>query len=191
MVRGIRDGVGDKRKLRIDPNQGYAPEVAFPLARDLEQYNLEYFEQPMPQAMIGEAARLRRRTKTPIALNESVTTTEIVMQILQLRAADVILPDTYQCGGILAVKKVAALVEAAGLPCVFHCAHDLGLKTAAMLHVVASTPCFSLANDCTYYGLEDDIISELHVIEKGRMRVPEGPGLGVTVDEAKLKRYRV
>src|SRR5947209_2569770 len=69
MVRGIRDGVGDKLKLRIDPNQGYLPEVAFPLARELEKYNLEYFEQPMPQAMIGEAARLRRPTKTPIALN--------------------------------------------------------------------------------------------------------------------------
>src|SRR5438132_6639477 len=64
MVRGIRDGVGDKLKLRIDPNQGYLPEVAFPLARDLEKFNLEYFEQPMPQAYITDAARLRRSTKT-------------------------------------------------------------------------------------------------------------------------------
>ena len=65
-----------------------------------------------------------------------------------------LLPDTYQCGGILGVKKVAALAESAGVPCVFHCAHDLGPKTAAMLHVVASSPGFTLANDCTYYGLE-------------------------------------
>src|SRR6476646_10236271 len=140
MVRGIRDGVGDKRKLRIDPNQGYAPEIAFPLARDLEKYNLEYFEQPMPQSCIGESARLRRQTTTPLALNESVTNPEIVLPLLKLDAAGVILPDTYQCAGILGVKKVAALCEAAGVPCVFHCAHDLGLKTAAMLHVVASTP---------------------------------------------------
>jgi L-alanine-DL-glutamate epimerase-like enolase superfamily enzyme len=191
MVRGIRDGVGDRLKLRIDPNQGYAPEVAFPLARDLEKYDLEYFEQPMPKGLITDAARLRRHTKTPIALNESVTTLDIVLQILQLNAADVVLPDTYQCGGILAVKKVAALVEAAGVPCVFHCAHDLGLKTAAMLHVVASTPGFSLANDCTYYGLVDDVITPLHQIERGFMTVPDAPGLGVTVDEAKLARYEV
>src|SRR5260370_36636686 len=103
MVRGIRDGVGDKLKLRIDPNQGYAPEIAFPLARDLEKYNLEYFERPMPMAYIGESARLRHLTKTPLGLNESVTTTEVTLQMLQLRAADVLLPDTYQCGGILAV----------------------------------------------------------------------------------------
>jgi L-alanine-DL-glutamate epimerase-like enolase superfamily enzyme len=191
MVRGIRDGVGDRLKLRIDPNQGYAADVALPLARDLEKYNLEYFEQPMPFSCIGESARLRKLTKTPLGLNESVTTTEITLQILQLHAADVMLPDTYQCGGILGVKKVAALCEAAGVPCVFHCAHDLGLKTAAMLHVVASSPNFPLANDCTYYGLTDDIITPMHVIERGTMNVPEGPGLGVHVDEAKVAKYRV
>jgi L-Ala-D/L-Glu epimerase len=191
MVRGIRDGVGDRLKLRIDPNQGYAPEVAFPLAKALEQYNLEYFEQPMPQGLIAEAARLRRHSTTPVALNESVTTLDVVLQIVQLQAADVLLPDTYQCYGVLGVKKVAALAEAAGVPCVFHCAHDLGLKTAAMLHVVASSPGFTLANDCTYYGLEDDIITPLHRIERGYMEVPEGPGLGVRVDEKKLAKYRV
>src|SRR5262249_30396315 len=132
-----------------------------------------------------------KRTSTPLALNESVTTTEISLQILQLNAADVLLPDTYQCGGLLAVKKVAALCESARVPCVFHCSHDLGIKTAAMLHVVASTPCFSLANDCTYYGLVDDILASLHRIEAGFMHVPEGPGLGVQVDEAKVQRYRV
>jgi L-alanine-DL-glutamate epimerase-like enolase superfamily enzyme len=191
MVRGIRDGVGDRLKLRIDPNMGYAPEVALALARDLERYHLEYLEQPMHRSLIGEAARLRRATRTPLALNESVTTPEVVLQLLQLHAADVLLPDTYQCGGILGVKKVAALCEAASVPCVFHCAHDLGPKTAAMLHVVASTPNFTLANDCTYYGLEDDVITPLHAIERGFMPVPEGPGLGVAIDEQKLARYRV
>jgi L-alanine-DL-glutamate epimerase-like enolase superfamily enzyme len=191
MVRGIRDGVGDRLKLRIDPNQGYAPEVAFPLARDLEPYHLEYFEQPMPLGLIADAARLRRTTATPVGLNESVTTPEVVLQILQLGAADVILPDTYQCGGVLGVKKVAALAEAAGVPCVFHCAHDLGLKTAAMLHVVAATPNFTLANDCTYYGLVDDVLAEPHRIERGFLGVPEGPGLGVVVDEKKVAQYRI
>jgi L-alanine-DL-glutamate epimerase-like enolase superfamily enzyme len=191
MVRGIRDGVGDRLKLRIDPNMGYSPDVALSLAQDLEKYNLEYFEQPMHSTLLAESARLRRQTKTPLALNESVTTPEVALQILQLGAADVLLPDTYQGGGILGVKKVATLAEAAGVPCVFHCSHDLGLKTAAMLHVVASTPNFPLANDCTYYGLEDDIITPLHRIARGYMNVPEEPGLGVHVDESKLARYRV
>lgn len=191
MVRGIRDGVGERLKLRIDPNMGYDYPVALQLARELEKYHLEYFEQPMEFSKIGEAARLRRLTKTPLGLNESVTTPQIVLQILQLGAADVLLPDTYQCGGILGVKKVAALCEAAGIPCVFHCAHDLGLKTAAMLHVVVSTPNFPIANDCTYYGLENDIVTPLHQIERGHMPVPDGYGLGVSVDDAKVAKYRL
>ena len=191
MVRGIRDGVGDRLRLRIDPNMGYAPDVAASLARDLEKYDLEYLEQPMHSTLLAESARLRRRTTTPLALNESVTTPEVVMQILQLGAAAILLPDTHQCGGILAVKKIATLAHAAGVPCVFHCSHDLGIKTAAMLHVVASTPGFDLANDCTYYGLEDDILATPHVIERGYMAVPEGHGLGVRVDEGKLERFRV
>ena len=83
------------------------------------------------------------------------------------------------------------VLEAAGVPCVFHCAHDLGLKTAAMLHVVASTPNFPLGNDCTYYGLTDDILVEPHAIYHGRMRVPQDPGLGVDVNLEKLRKYCV
>jgi L-alanine-DL-glutamate epimerase-like enolase superfamily enzyme len=114
----------------------------------------------------------------------------MVLEIIGMGAADVLLPDTYQCGGILAVKKVATLAEAAGIPSVMHCAHDLGPKTAAMLHIVVSTPVFTLANDCTYYGLVDDIVTSPFTIQHGRMRVPEQPGLGIDVDQAKLQRYR-
>jgi L-alanine-DL-glutamate epimerase-like enolase superfamily enzyme len=190
MVRGLRDGAGDRLEIRIDPNRGYDPKTALQLARDLEPYHLQYLEQPMPQEMIAEAADLRAKTSTPIALNESVTTLEMVDTILNLGAADVILPDTQQCGGILAVKKVSTLAEAAGVPCVMHCSHDLGPKTATMLHVVASSPPFTLANDCTYYGLEDDILVDPFKIVKGHMRVPEKPGLGIEVDAKKLAKYR-
>jgi L-alanine-DL-glutamate epimerase-like enolase superfamily enzyme len=190
MVRGVRDAVGDKLKLRIDANMGYDPREAFELARDLEPFALEYFEQPVPKHELEAAAEIRRRTTTPVGLNESVTTLDMVLEIIGTGAADVLLPDTYQCGGILAVKKVAALAEAAGIPCVMHCAHDLGPKTAAMLHIVASTPVFNLANDCTYYGLVDDVITTPFVVERGHMRVPELPGLGIEVDMARIKRYR-
>ena len=73
----------------------------------------------------------------------------------------------------------------------FHCAHDLGLKTAAMLHVVASTPNFPLANDCTYYGLEDDVLADPFVIHGGKLPVPEAPGLGIEVSLDKVRRYQL
>lgn len=191
MVRGIRDAVGDKLHLRIDPNTGYSPEVCEQLAKDLEPYSLQYFEQPMPAELLDESAAIRRRTSTPLALNESVTTLAVVRTILEKKAADFLLPDTYQCGGIWAVKVIAEVAASAGVPCIMHCAHDLGPKTAAMLHLAASTPNMPLANDCTYYGLVDDVLAEPFRIENGKLTVPEAPGLGIQVSPAKVRQFLV
>jgi L-alanine-DL-glutamate epimerase-like enolase superfamily enzyme len=191
MVRGIRDAVGDRLALRIDPNTGYSPDVCLQLAKDLERYNLQYFEQPMPADRLDDSARIRKLTKTPLALNESVTTMSVVRSILEKEAADVILPDTYQCGGIWAVKLIADVAASAGVPCVMHCAHDLGPKTAAMLHLSACTPNFSLANDCTYYGLVDDVIAEPFKVTNATMTVPESPGLGLEVSLAKVRQFQI
>lgn len=190
-VIAIREAVGDKLHLRIDPNTGYSPEVAEQLAKDLEPYNLQYFEQPMPADLLEDSARIRRVTSTPLALNESVTTLAQVRRILELDAAAVLLPDTYQCGGLWPCKLIGDLAASAGVPCVMHCAHDLGPKTAAMLHLVAATPNYSLANDCTYYGLEDDVITMPFEIDRGHLLVPQGPGLGIDIDLAKVRRYEI
>lgn len=69
--------------------------------------------------------------------------------------------------------------------------NDLGPKTAAMLHIAAAIPAYSLANDTTYYGLQDDILTESLQIHNGRMTVPRAPGLGVTGDPQRINRYRV
>lgn len=191
MVRGIRESVGDRLNLRIDPNMGYTPELARQLALDLEPYELQYFEQPMDKALLQESADIRKQTKTPLALNESVTTMENVRKILELNAADFLLPDTYQCGGLWAVKLVGEIAASANVPCIFHCSHDLGLRTATMLHMAGSSPNFPLANDCTYYSLENDIITQPFEIKAGTIAVPTKPGLGVDIDEAMLKRYLV
>lgn len=191
MVRGIRDAVGDRLKLRIDPNRAYMPQQATELCRQLEQYNLQYLEQPIPAEPLSDATRLRRQTRVPIALNESVTDPASVMAILLEDAAEFILPDTHIAGGILPCVKIGHVCEAAGLPCIMHCGHDLGPKTAAMLHVAASCPAYSLANDTTYYGLEDDIITQRFQIESGTIAVPTKPGLGIEVDLEKLRKYRM
>lgn len=191
MVRGIRDAVGDRLHLRIDPNTGYSPEICLQLAKDLEPYSLQYFEQPMPANLLDESAAIRRQTSTPLALNESVTSMSVVRTILQKEAADYILPDTYQCGGIWAVKLIVDVAASANVPCIMHCAHDLGPKTAAMLHLAACCPNMPLANDCTYHGLVDDVLAEPFEIRNGRLPVPEGPGLGVAVDIAKVLKYAI
>lgn len=191
MVRGVRDSVGDKLKLRIDPNRAYSPQQALELCKRLEQYRLEYLEQPIPAEPLSDAAWLRSETSVPIALNESVTDPASVLAIFRADAAEFILPDTHIAGGIGPCVKIGHVCEAAGVPCIMHCGHDLGPKTAAMLHVAASSPAYSLANDSTYYGLVDDVICEPFQIENGTIAVPTRPGLGIEVDPEKLQRYRL
>lgn len=191
MVRGIRDAVGDRLKLRIDPNRAYTPEQALELARRLEPFRLEYLEQPIPAEPLADAVRLRNQTATPIALNESVTDPASVWRILSAHAAAVVLPDTHCAGGILPCVEIGRLAEAAGIPCVMHCGHDLGPKTAAMLHVAAACPAYSLANDSTYDGLQDDVIVEPFQITRGAIAVPTRPGLGIEGDPEKIRRYAV
>jgi L-Ala-D/L-Glu epimerase len=191
MARGVRDAVGDKLKLRIDPNRAYSPQQAAELARRLEPYKLEYLEQPIPAEPLADAAWLRRQTSTPIALNESVVDPASVLEIFKADAAAFILPDTHIAGGILPCVIIGRICEAAAIPCIMHCGHDLGPKTAAMLHVAASCPAYSLANDTTYYGLEDDIVTEPLAIQRGTIAVPTVPGLGVEGDPERLARYKI
>lgn len=191
MVRGIRDAVGNRLKLRIDPNRAYSPQQALELARRLEPFDLEYFEQPIPAEPLADATWLRSQTSVPIALNESVLGPASVLEILRANAAAFILPDTHIAGGILPCVTIGRICDAAGIPCIMHCGHDLGPKTAAMLHVAASCSAYSLANDTTYYGLEDDIITERFSIERGTIAVPNKPGLGIEGDPERLAQYEV
>jgi L-alanine-DL-glutamate epimerase-like enolase superfamily enzyme len=189
MVRGVRDAVGDKLELRVDPNCAYSPQQALELCRGLEPYRLQYLEQPILAEPLADAAWLRSQTSVPIALNESVVEPTSAMAILRANAAEFLLPDTHIAGGIWPCVQIGHLCEAAGIPCIMHCGHDLGPKTAAMLHVAAACRAYSLANDSTYYGLVDDVITERLRIEQGTIAVPTRPGLGVEVDPERLARY--
>jgi len=189
MVRGIRDAVGDKLKLRIDPNRAYSPAQGAELARRLEEYDLEYLEQPIPAEPLSDAHWLRQQTRTPIALNESVIGPASVWEILRADAAAFILPDTHIAGGILPCVQIGHLCEAAGVPAIMHCGHDMGPKTAAMVHVAAACAAYSLANDSTYYGLESDITLEPLPIVRGKIAVPDKPGLGIEGDPEKIRHY--
>ena len=191
MVRGVRDAVGDRLKLRIDPNRAYTAEQAAELARRLEPFELEYFEQPIPAEPLSEAAWLRRQSSTPIALNESVTDPASVVEIFKEDAAAFILPDTHIAGGILPCVLIGRICEAAGVPCIMHCGHDLGPKTAAMVHIASACPAYSLANDSTYYGLEEDILVEPLVITDGAIDAIDRCGLGIEGDPEKIARYAI
>src|SRR5580698_2431472 len=105
-------------------------------------------------------------------------------------AADVILLDTTFWGGIRACVKAAGICETFGLGVAVHSSGELGVQLATMLHLGAVIPNLSFAADAHYHHLTDDIIVGGKLpYEQGAIRVPSGPGLGVTLDREKLAEY--
>ena len=177
-------------KLRADVNGAWTIGTAKRMLRKLEQFDLEYFEQPLPLADLSGHANLRKLFSTPIALDESAYTMQDVLAIIRAEAADVILLDPHQAGGLHRCRKAAAIAEAAGIPVTFHSGAELGISTAAYLHLAASIPNLMLAVDNQQPNLTDDIINSPLPLERGSLFVPSGIGLGVTLNTQKLERFR-
>jgi len=91
----------------------------------------------------------------------------------------------------MATKQLAGVAAESGISMAHHSSFDLGVKTAAELHLDAVTPEFNLAADRTNYTLEDDVLEERIEVVDGKMPVPTAPGLGISVDEKKVEQYRV
>ena len=189
IAEAIQAAVGDEAILRPDANNGYSPEDAEVTLRKMKDIGIRYFEDPCSSEYLDALIRFRAEIGMGILVNMGVVTADTVVNLLANEGADILMPDTPAAGGMLRVKKVATVAEAYDVPCLMHCSHDLGLKTAAITHIAAATPNFSGPNDTCYHGLTDDVLAEPLQFENGRIRVPLGPGLGVEVDEAKIEQY--
>jgi L-rhamnonate dehydratase len=189
IVRAAREAAGPHVKLRADVNGAWTVGTAKRMLRKLEEFDLEYVEQPLPMDDLGGHAALRRTFSTPVALDESAYTVQDALAIIRGEAADVLLLDPHQAGGLHRCRKAAAVAEAAGLPVTLHSGAELGVSTAAYLHLAASIPNLMLAVDSQYENQADDIVTEPHRVERGAMSLPVGPGLGVGLDGEKLERY--
>ncbi|MEV6643729.1 enolase C-terminal domain-like protein [Amycolatopsis sp. NPDC051371] len=185
IMRELRRALPDV-ELRVDPNAAWSVPDSIRAGLALEELDLEYLEDPC--VGIEGMAQVRAKVRIPLCTNMCVVRFEEFAPAVRLGAVDVIHGDVYKWGGIAATKALAAHCETFGLGMNLHSGGELGIATAAHLAVVASTPVLSRAIDSMYYLHEDDIVEPLE-LTGGRLRVPSGPGLGVTVDEDKLAHY--
>jgi L-alanine-DL-glutamate epimerase-like enolase superfamily enzyme len=192
-LTAMADELNGELDLRLDANQSLGFEDAVRVGARLEDAGvyLQYIEQPMRIDTPGSYARLRNRLQTPVAINEDAYVPRNLFQLASADAIDVAVVDLIPAGGVMATKQLAGVAGEAGISLTHHSAFDLGVKTAAVLHLDAATPEFNLAADRVNYTLEDDVLAERIPVEEGEMPVPTEPGLGVTVDEAKVEEYRV
>ena len=189
-IEAIRETVGDGPKLWVDFNQTLSPGFAVQFLKEMEKYSIDIAEQHVLASNLDGMAYVKNSVSARILAHESSWTLYEAMNVIKKDAADIISVEPRMTWGILATKKAAALAEAAGMPVIMHSAGELGVGTAAFLHVIASTPNFILANQCMYEWFADDYIrGGKFKFEKGCLRVPEGPGLGVELDPEKMKEY--
>jgi L-Ala-D/L-Glu epimerase len=190
-VRSVRKAVGEEITLRVDGNCGYDRNTAIRLFSHMEDYHLEWIEQPLPAWDLHGLALLADRLDTPIAVDESMYTPHQAQQCIALGAADVVNIKIVKCGGIYRSQKIAALCAAASIPCFLGGCIETTPGTATAAHFYVATP--NMVSAAEIYGSAyymDDITEEGFTIIQGELQVPIKPGLGVVMDEEKISRYR-
>jgi glucarate dehydratase len=174
--------------VRFDCNGAWSTEQAIRFGQAIEGLRNDYLEDPV-FGMNG-MRRVRQMVRVPLATNTVVVNFEQLAANVLDTAVDVILLDTTFWGGIKPCVKAAGVCETFQLGVAVHSSGELGIQLATMLHLGAVIPNLSFAADAHYHHLRDDIIEGGPMrYQDGAIRVPDKPGLGVTLDRDKLREY--
>jgi muconate cycloisomerase len=194
-VQAVRDVIGPQIKLGVDANGGWSPEVAVKTIERLCQFGIYFAEQPVPPEDVALMAEVRKKIRVPVIADESVYTLQDAITLARLGAADVLSIYVGKAGGIGPAQQIADFAQSAGLKCTIGSNLELGVGSAAMVHLGLATrgvvaeefPCDIIGP--FYY--EDDIVREPLPIIPGQARSNNKPGLGIELNDEKVERYRV
>jgi muconate cycloisomerase len=191
-LEAIRGEVGDLT-LRVDANMGWpSPKAAVRCIQELAIFNLELVEQPVHSADLEGLRFVRERVEVPVMADESVWTPADALALVRAQAVDVFNVYVAEAGGLGPAARVFAIAEAARLPCIIGSMPELGIGTAAQAQLAFAMRNIGYASDVNGFVYHsDDIVQEKLRIEDGYLYPPEGPGLGVTLDQDKLEKYRI
>jgi glucarate dehydratase len=176
-------------RIRFDPNAGYAPAAAIELCRKLEPLALEFYEDPTGE--LEGIARLRAAMKTPVATNMWVVEHAHLAPAARRGAVDVVLADLFNWGGVDEWCRMARAAPVFGMRPALHSIFETGIASVANLHLAAAMPHVAHANDSGLHFLARDVLAGAPPIEGGRMRLPRGPGLGVSLDRGALEALAI
>jgi muconate/chloromuconate cycloisomerase len=190
-VAAIAKAVGPECSLLVDPNGAWNEPTARRSVAALEEIGVDWIEQPVPAARPNAMTRLTGgRTRAAVLADESVCTPADAFDVARRHAADAVAVKVGKSGGPLAAQRVAATAAAGGLACYGGTALETSVGTAAALHLFSGIP---RLEECELVGpalLNGHVATDPLVPKGGALRVPEGPGLGVEIDETALERFR-
>ncbi len=177
-VSAVRDAIGPGIKLMADANQGKTESEAIRLGRMLEEFDLTWFEEPLPAWDLAGLARVAVALDTPIASGETEYTRYGFRRMLELRSADVLMPDLQRVGGVSEFVRVAHMAESHDVPVSSHLFPETSLQVLGGL----SNSIF-----LEYMPWFSPLYNEAMEFENGEAVVPERPGWGFTFNREKVE----
>ena len=189
LVKEVRAALGDEIEIMVDANSCYSAPRAIELGRAIEGSRIFHFEEPCPFWDLDSTAKVAKALDMPVAGGEQDWDLRRFREMLEKGAVDIVQPDLIKAGGFLVCKKIAALAEAFGCVCTPHQTQPLG--TVATLHFAASTPnCrYSQEYNAEPHPLREALFTQpVLEVKNGHLTVPEGPGLGVEINEEALQQ---
>ena len=192
MVRKIaflRESFDQRVDLAADMHGRYDLGTAKRVAAALEPFRLLFLEEPVPPENIDAMRDVRASTRTPICCGENLFLRHGFREVLEKRAADIIMPDIQKCGGLLEARKIADMAHTYYVPVAPHCVVS-PIGTMASCHVCAAIPNFLVLEWHWISRLEvwRNFVQEGDIIDKGFITVPERPGIGVEMNEEAARK---
>lgn len=190
IVAAAREALGAPARLRVDYNQAYAPDDAIRAIAAIAPFGIDCAEQPVAASDWLGMAAVQKAVTVPLMAHESCFSVTDFTVLLALGAVGVLGVNTERPGGISEALRAIDYAAARGLGTILH-NQPLGIASAAQVHIGAARAAV-LGHAMELFGhimLEDDLIEEPLDYSGGLVRVPSGPGLGVSLDEAALDRY--
>lgn len=198
-IKAVRAAIGKDVMLMVDANEAYDTVSAIRLARLMEPYDIAWFEEPVPPEDLDGYVKLRSTTSIPIAGGEAEFTRYGFREILTRRAVDIIQPDICAAGGFSESKKIADMAYAFGVRCNPH-TWGTAVAIAASLHFLAVLPDSPqalypvppmLELDHTEHAIRDALVTDVLRPKGGRIKIPEGHGLGIEINRDIVRRFQV
>ena len=194
-VRAVREAIGPGVRLGVDANGAWDARTAVGMVNRLRDFDIGFVEQPVPPGDLDWLVEVRRHDGIPVIADESVYTAENALSIIRAGAADALSVYVGKAAGIGPARKIAAIAESARVGCTVGSNLEMGVGSAAMIHVALSTAGITAEEfPCDIIGpmfYTDELLEEPLPITGGEARPHERPGLGVELDEGKVRQYRV
>lgn len=187
----VRESVGPTCDLCADANQAWTVAEALRFVRGAASAGLSFFEQPVPAADLAGMAAIARAGTVPILADEGIFGAHDVLAHAREGAAQIVSVKLLKAGGFTGALRAIHAAETVRLP--LHLTGKIAessIATAALVHLAVAVRDLQWGVGITNHYLRDDVVRDPIRPVGNHVRVPEGPGLGITVDEDRLRRFR-